>query len=91
MATLNDKPVRLLTQEMITSMTLKPGQRFTREQAVFLRLILAASKKAWHEGHGTLASHMARAMRPRFSFDRASTNRSAASVSPLNAVGHDAR
>lgn len=34
MATLNDKPVRLLTQDMVVSMGLQPGQSFTREQAV---------------------------------------------------------
>lgn len=34
MATLNEKPVRLLMQDMATSMGLNPGQSFTREQAV---------------------------------------------------------
>jgi endonuclease len=34
MATLNEKPVRLLTRDMIASMGLRPGQPFTREQAV---------------------------------------------------------
>ena len=34
MATLYDKPVRLLMHDMAASMGLKPGQSFTREQAV---------------------------------------------------------
>lgn len=34
MATLNEKPVRLLMQDMIVAMGLIPGQSFTREQAV---------------------------------------------------------
>lgn len=34
MATLNEKPVRLLMQDMVQSMGLRPGQPFSREQAV---------------------------------------------------------
>lgn len=34
MATLNEKPVRLLMHDMATAMGLTPGQSFTREQAV---------------------------------------------------------
>lgn len=34
MATLNEKPVRLLMHDMIASLGLTPGQPFTREQAV---------------------------------------------------------
>jgi len=34
MATLNEKPVRLLMHDMAASMSLAPGQAFTREQAI---------------------------------------------------------
>ena len=34
MATLNEKPVRLLMHDMDASIGLTPGQTFTREQAV---------------------------------------------------------
>lgn len=53
MATLNEKPVRLLMQDMIGSMGLNPGQAFTREQAV-----------QWFQEHypnvkqGTVAAHL---------------------------------
>ena len=55
MATLNEKPVRLLMHDMITSMGLTPGQPFTREQAV-----------QWFAEHypnvkqGTVAAHLVR-------------------------------
>jgi hypothetical protein len=55
MATLNEKPVRLLMQDMAASMGLKPGQSFTREQAV-----------QWFAEHypnvkqGTVAAHLIR-------------------------------
>ncbi len=55
MATLNEKPVRLLMQDMITSMGLKPAQSFTREEAV-----------AWFKKHypnvkpATVAAHLIR-------------------------------
>jgi len=55
LATLNEKPVRLLMQDMIGSMGLKPGQTFTREQAV-----------QWFQEHypnvkqGTVAAHLIR-------------------------------
>ena len=55
MATLNDKPVRLLTKDMIVSMGLKPGETFTRDQAV-----------QWFAKHypnvkpGTVAAHLIR-------------------------------
>ena len=55
MATLNEKPVRLLMQDMIGSMGLTPGQIFTREQAV-----------QWFVEHypnvkqGTVAAHLVR-------------------------------
>jgi endonuclease len=54
-ATLNEKPVRLLMQDMIGSMGLTPGQIFTREQAV-----------QWFAEHypnvkqGTVAAHLVR-------------------------------
>lgn len=34
MATLNEKPVRLLMQDMTKDMRLSPGQAFSREQAI---------------------------------------------------------
>jgi endonuclease len=55
MATLNEKPVRLLMHDMIASMGLTPGQTFTREQAV-----------QWFAEHypnvkqGTVAAHLVR-------------------------------
>lgn len=55
MATLNEKPVRLLMHDMIASMALIPGQPFTREQAV-----------QWFAEHypnvkqGTVAAHLIR-------------------------------
>jgi hypothetical protein len=55
MATLNEKPVRLLMHDMIASMELVPGQSFTREQAV-----------QWFARHypnikqGTVAAHLIR-------------------------------
>ncbi len=55
MGTLNEKPVRLLMHNMITSMGLKPGQSFTREQAI-----------QWFATHypnvkqGTVAAHLIR-------------------------------
>lgn len=55
MATLNEKPVRLLMHDMIASMGLTPGQPFTREQAV-----------QWFAEHypnvkqGTVAAHLVR-------------------------------
>ena len=55
MATLNEKPVRLLMQDMIGSMGLAPGQVFSREQAV-----------QWFQEHypnvkqGTVAAHLIR-------------------------------
>lgn len=55
MATLNEKPVRLLMRDMTVSMDLKPGQPFTREQAV-----------QWFAEHypnvkqGTVAAHLIR-------------------------------
>lgn len=55
MATLNEKPVRLLMHDMIGSMGLTPGQSFTREQAV-----------QWFAKHypnikqGTVAAHLIR-------------------------------
>lgn len=55
MATLNEKPVRLLMQDMAVSMGLAPGQSFTREQAV-----------QWFAKHypnvkqGTVAAHLIR-------------------------------
>lgn len=55
MAALNEKPVRLLMQDMVTSMGLVPGQSFTREQAV-----------QWFATHypnvkqGTVAAHLIR-------------------------------
>jgi hypothetical protein len=55
MATLNEKPVRLLMQDMAASMGLTPGQSFTREQAV-----------QWFAQHypnvkqGTVAAHLIR-------------------------------
>ena len=55
MATLNEKPVRLLMQDMIGSMGLTPGVSFTREQAV-----------QWFQAHypnvkqGTVAAHLIR-------------------------------
>jgi hypothetical protein len=54
-ATLNEKPVRLLMHDMIASMGLTPGQPFTREQAV-----------QWFAKHypnvkqGTVAAHLIR-------------------------------
>ena len=55
MATLNEKPVRLLMQDMIGSMGLTPGIAFTRNQAL-----------QWFEEHypnvkkGTVAAHLIR-------------------------------
>jgi hypothetical protein len=55
MATLNEKPVRLLMQDMAASMGLVPGQTFTREQAI-----------QWFAEHypnvkqGTVAAHLVR-------------------------------
>lgn len=55
MATLNEKPVRLLMQDMVASLGLIPGQVFTREQAV-----------QWFSEHypnvkqGTVAAHLIR-------------------------------
>lgn len=55
MATLNEKPVRLLMHDMVASMGLMPGQSFTREQAV-----------QWFAEHypnvkqGTVAAHLIR-------------------------------
>lgn len=55
MATLNEKPVRLLMHDMVASMELAPGQSFTREQAV-----------QWFAQHypnvkqGTVAAHLIR-------------------------------
>jgi len=55
MATLNEKPVRLLMHDMISSLGLKLGQSFTREQAV-----------QWFAEHypnvkpGTVAAHLIR-------------------------------
>ena len=55
MATLNEKPVRLLMQDMATSMGLGPEDTFTREQAV-----------QWFKGHypnvkeGTITAHLIR-------------------------------
>jgi len=55
MATLNEKPVRLLMHDMATSMSLAPGQVFTREQAI-----------QWFAEHypnvkqGTVAAHLIR-------------------------------
>ena len=55
MATLNEKPVRLLMHDMAASMGLIPGQSFTREQAV-----------QWFAKHypnvkqGTIAAHLIR-------------------------------
>jgi hypothetical protein len=54
-ATLNEKPVRLLMHDMVASMALAPGQAFTREQAV-----------QWFAQHypnvkqGTVAAHLVR-------------------------------
>lgn len=55
MAALNEKPVRLLMHDMISSMGILPGQSFTREQAV-----------QWFAEHypnvkpGTVAAHLIR-------------------------------
>ncbi len=55
MATLNEKPVRLLMHDMASSMNLAPGQSFTREQAI-----------QWFAAHypnvkqGTVAAHLIR-------------------------------
>lgn len=55
MATLNEKPVRLLMHDMATSISLTPGQVFTREQAI-----------QWFAEHypnvkqGTVAAHLIR-------------------------------
>lgn len=55
MATLNEKPVRLLMHDMASSMNLVPGQSFTREQAI-----------QWFAEHypnvkqGTVAAHLIR-------------------------------
>ncbi|MCB1555262.1 MAG: hypothetical protein KDJ14_15795 [Xanthomonadales bacterium] len=58
MATLYDKPVRLLMHDMAASMGLKPGQSFTREQAV-----------QWFAEHypdtkpGTVTAHCCRSLK----------------------------
>jgi endonuclease len=55
MATLNEKPVRLLMQDMAAAMSLAPGQPFTRDQAA-----------KWFAAHypnvkqGTVAAHLIR-------------------------------
>jgi endonuclease len=55
MATLNDKAVRLLTQDMIVSMGLQPGQSFTRDQAVQW-----FGKQYPNVKPGTVAAHLIR-------------------------------
>lgn len=55
MATLNDKPVRLLMHDMIASMGLTPGQPFTREQAVQWFAVHYPNVK-----QGTVAAHLVR-------------------------------
>lgn len=53
--TLNEKPVRLLMQDMIASMALMPGQPFTREQAVQW-----FAKNYPNVKQGTVAAHLVR-------------------------------
>ena len=55
MATLNSKPVRLLMQDMITSMGLGPEDTFTREQAVKWFSVNYPNVK-----QGTVAAHLIR-------------------------------
>jgi hypothetical protein len=54
-ATLNEKPVRLLMHDMIASMGLTPGQSFTREQAVQW-----FAQKYPNVKQGTVAAHLVR-------------------------------
>lgn len=55
MATLNEKPVRLLMHDMVASMGLAPGQSFTREQAVQWFAQYYRNVK-----QGTVAAHLIR-------------------------------